>query len=82
MLLGAVDIVTTLSPQVRQLLRQIPSVLAHDVARTDAELAAIMHVSVGEVRTAVAILYRQRRVDRCWRWVVLAPVAADEATAA
>ena len=62
-----------MNPVVRGLLRQIPATLARDVARTDAELAEVLRVPVADVRAAIAILYHQRKVDRCWAFVVLAP---------
>jgi hypothetical protein len=66
-----------------RLCRQITSVLGRDVARTDAELAVMLHAPVSDVRRAVAILYRQHKIDRCWNYVVLLPPAiGQEARAA
>jgi hypothetical protein len=61
-------------PQWR-LIRQIIDLLQYDIGRTDADLAAILNAPVVDVRQAVAVLYRQHRVDRCWSYVVLAPIA-------
>jgi len=55
------------------LLRRILSVLGDDDGLADAELAAHLGVPPADVRQAARILYRQRRTDYCWGYIVLTP---------
>jgi len=60
-----------LTPAVRRALWRIPVILGEDLYATDASLRAELGLEHGELRTAVAILYRRRRVDRVGEYIVL-----------
>ena len=65
-----------LTPAVRRALWRIPVILGEDLYGTDASLSAELGLELRDLRTAVAILYRQRRVDRIGIWIV--PPAAPQ----
>jgi hypothetical protein len=65
-----------------RMCRQIVAILERDTGRTDADLAVMLVAPVADVRQAVAILYRQRKADRCWDYVVLRPQPARQERAA
>jgi hypothetical protein len=54
-----------------RMCRRILAILERDIARTDADLTVMLTAPAADVRQAVAILYRQRKADRCWEYVVL-----------
>lgn len=60
-----------LTPPVRRALWRIPRILEEDGYGTDAGLMAELGLEYGDVRTAVGILYRQRKTDRCYSYIVL-----------
>ena len=62
---------------VRQALRRIPVIIAEDLYATDAILLAELGIDRRDLRTAIAILYAQRRVDRVGDFIV-APAAPRE----
>ena len=64
-----------------RMCRQIVAILEQDTGRTDADLT-IMLTAPAAVRQTVAILYRQRKVDRCWDYVVLPRQLARRESAA
>lgn len=49
-----------------RLVGAIPALLVVEVGLTDDQLARHFFAAEADVRRAVAILYRQDRVDRCW----------------
>jgi hypothetical protein len=59
-----------LTPGVRRALWRIPVLLAEDLYATDAGLCAELGLELRDLRTAVAILYRQRKVDRIGVYLV------------
>ncbi|HEY1914683.1 MAG TPA: bifunctional DNA primase/polymerase [Streptosporangiaceae bacterium] len=58
------------------LASRVLAILARDGGSTDDELAAELGVSAAELSPVIGLLYRQRRVDRCHRYLVPAPTAA------
>jgi len=66
-----------LTAGVRRALWRIPVIVAEDGYATDDYLCAELGVDFSEVRTAVAILWRQRRIDRVVGYLV-APAAPRE----
>ena len=66
-----------LTPAVRRALRRIPVILADDLCATDSSLSDELGLELRDLRTAVAILYRQRKVDRIGAYIV-APAAPRE----
>lgn len=54
-----------------QLADRIIAVLKRDIGRTDDELEAMLATDYKTLSRTVGVLYRQGKVDRCWRWVVL-----------
>ncbi len=66
-----------LTAGVRQALRRVPLIIAEDLYATDDSLLAVLGIDRRELRTAIAILYRQRRVDRVGDFIV-APAAPRE----
>lgn len=73
-----------LTSGVRQALRRVPQVLREDGFATDSALCAEFGIDLRELRTAVAILYRQRRADRIGIYIVApasprTPVALPDA---
>ncbi len=60
-----------LAPAIRRALWRIPVILGEDMFATDASLQADLGLEYSELRTAVAILYRLRRVDRIGQYIVL-----------
>ena len=66
-----------LTPAVRRALRRIPAILEEDLYATDASLSAELGLELRDLRTAVAILYRQRKVDRIGLYIV-APAVPRE----
>ena len=75
-----------LTAAVRRALWRIPAILGEDGFATDADLAAELGLERADLRTAVAILYRRRRIDRCGDYLVapgqpgpLVPPARPEA---
>lgn len=69
-----------------RLVGAIPELLAVEVGLTDDQLARQFGAAEADVRRAVAILYRQDRVDRCWTgtesYAVLRVSVAAEAVSA
>jgi transcription initiation factor IIE alpha subunit len=59
------------------LMRRILVLLAGNGGLADAELAELTGATIAEVRQAARILYRQRRADFCWGYIVL-PACARE----
>jgi transcription initiation factor IIE alpha subunit len=55
------------------LARQAEAVLRRDTGRRDDELASAIGVTVAELVPVLKVLYRQRRIDRCWAWTVAPP---------
>ena len=53
-----------LTPGVRRALWRIPVILAGELYATDASLSAELGLDLRDLRTAVSILYRQRKADR------------------
>jgi transcription initiation factor IIE alpha subunit len=49
-----------------RLVDAIPDALRPEVGLTDDQLANRFKAAAADVRRAVAILYRQDNVDRCW----------------
>ena len=66
-----------LTPAVRRALWRIPVLLGEDGYATDATLSAELGLELGDLRTAVWILYRQRKVDRIGAYIV-APATPQE----
>jgi hypothetical protein len=62
-----------LTPGVRQALRRIPVIIAEDLYATDESLLAELGIDRRELRTAVSILYRQRKLDRVYGYLVPYP---------
>ena len=60
-----------MSPANWRIGRQIILVLERDIGRTDHDLARVLGVSLAELRPVTGTLYRQRKVDRCWDYLVL-----------
>ena len=60
-----------LTPGVRRALWRIPAILAENGFAEDTGLCAELGLDFGELRTAVGILYRRRKVDRCGEYIVL-----------
>ena len=58
---------------VRRALVRIPLVLTEDGFATDQDLVGELRIDYADVRTAVGILYRRRRVDRCGGYLVPYP---------
>jgi hypothetical protein len=69
-------VTASLTAAVRQALRRIPVILGEDLYATDASLCAELGIELRDLRTAVAILYRQRRIDRIGTWLV-APASRE-----
>ena len=59
-----------LTPAVRRALWRIPVILGEDLYATDATLVAELGLELRDLRTAVAILYRRRKVDRIGAYIV------------
>lgn len=74
-----------LSTHARRALRRIPVILSEDIAATDDDLRQQLGLEPADIRTVIAILYRQRRVDRIRQYVVLPadrePAAAEREAA-
>jgi hypothetical protein len=64
------------------LMRRILALLAGNDGLADAEIADQLGAPLAEVRQAARILYRQRRTDYCWGFIVLAPRATEGRRAA
>ncbi len=60
-----------LTPGVRRALWRIPVILAEDGFAQDIGLCAELGLDFAELHTAVGILYRRRKVDRCGEYIVL-----------
>jgi hypothetical protein len=64
-----------------RLVDAIPPVLRAEAGLTDDQLAGRLGAPARDIRAAVAILYSQGRVDRCWTgteaYVVLPPHPAE-----
>lgn len=69
-----------LTPACRRALRRVPQILAADIASTDDDLREHLGLAPADVRLVIAILYRQRRVDRIRQYVVL-PADCEPAAA-
>lgn len=77
-----------LTPAVRRALYRVPIIITEDGYATDAYLRRELGLEYGELRTVIAILYRQRRIDLVIGYLV-AParprtplMVSEEATAA
>ncbi|HEY1319562.1 MAG TPA: hypothetical protein VGF32_04915 [Streptosporangiaceae bacterium] len=68
-----------LTPAVRRALWRIPAILAEDGFATDATLSAELGLDRSELRTAIVILYKRRKIDRIGDYVV--PPAAPRQAA-
>ena len=62
-----------LAAAVRQALRRIPVILEEDGYSTDERLLADLRIDYADLRTAIGILFRQRRIDRCHAYLVPPP---------
>jgi transcription initiation factor IIE alpha subunit len=72
-----------MTPQQWRLGRQTLAMLETDIGRTDADLAAMLGITLAELRPIIGVLYRQRKIDRCWDYVVLpSRPAGQQASAA
>jgi len=71
-----------MTPAQWRLGRQIEGILAREIGLTDAALASHLKVTMAELRPVVGVLYRQRRVDLCWGYVVLSSRATAPERAA
>jgi Bifunctional DNA primase/polymerase, N-terminal len=58
---------------------RVLAILSRDRASTDAELAAELAVTPAELSPVIGLLYRQRRADRCHRYLVPLPPLAPAA---
>ena len=65
-----------------RMCRQILAILERDTGRTEADLTVMVTASAADVWQAVAILYRQRKADRRWDYVVLPRRPARQESAA
>ena len=70
---GSARSVVTLGPW--QLINKIVALLRTEIGLEDADLAARLDASVKDISRAMAIGFNQRKLDRCWSYVVL-PVAS------
>lgn len=59
------------------LMRAILAALADDDGQADGQLAERLGAPAADVRRAARILYRHRRADFCWGYIVL-PARARE----
>lgn len=71
-----------MTPAQWRLGRLVEELLADEVALTDQDLAARLQVTTAELVPVLRILYRQRRIDKCWSYTVLAPRAGEGRRAA
>ncbi len=60
-----------MTPAQWQAARRVVAILESDIGRTDHDLAAMLGITVAELRPIVGALYGQRRIDRCWSYCVL-----------
>jgi hypothetical protein len=70
------------TPAQWRLANRILQILAIEVGRTDSQLADRLGVEVADLRPIVGVLYRQRKLDRCWDYVVIAPRPAGQEVSA
>jgi hypothetical protein len=49
------------------------AIVRRDIGRGDDDLAEMLGVSLTELVTVLRVLYRQKRVDKCWSWTVAPP---------
>jgi hypothetical protein len=70
------------TPAQWRLARRVATLLADEIGLTDQDLTARLNVSMAELRQVLPVMYRQRRIDRCWSYTVLTPHAGEGRRAA
>jgi hypothetical protein len=70
------------TPAQWRLASRIVTLLASEIGLTDQGLAVLLDVSMAELVPVLRVLYRQRRIDRCWSYTVLVPHAGERRWAA
>ena len=71
-----------MTPAQWRLAPRIVEVLETEIGITDATLAEALGVTTAELVPVLMVLYRQRRIDRCWSWTVSIPGATEGRRAA
>jgi transcription initiation factor IIE alpha subunit len=61
---------------------RVVSLLAVRLGLTDQDMAELLGVSMAELVPVLRVLYRQRRIDKCWSYTVLSPRSDEERRAA
>jgi hypothetical protein len=51
----------------------VEELLAAHIGLTDIDLAALLGVTMAELVPVLRVMYRQRRTDFCWGFIVLTP---------
>jgi hypothetical protein len=70
------------TPAQWRLGRRVEDLLAGEIGLADQDLTVLLGVSMAELVPVLRVMYRQRRIDRCWSWTVLAPRADQESRSA
>ena len=71
-----------MTPAQWRLARRVATLLADKIGLTDQDPAARLDVSMAELRQVLPVMYRQRRIDRCWSYTVFTPRAGEGRRAA
>ena len=65
-----------------RLADRVVPLLRTEIGMQDHDLAAALEVTAADLRPVLRVLYRQKRIDVCWSYVVLAPSAREGRRAA
>jgi hypothetical protein len=61
---------------------RVVTLLRTEIGLEDQDLAGLLEVGMAELVPVLRVLYRQRRIDKCWSYTVLTPRICEERRAA